>query len=55
MKIKTKYMRYWKWKMAIKLLVLSLIFNISNAQNINEKTKEKILKIITKKNAKRIK
>ena len=26
-----------------------------SAQNINEKTKEKILKIITKKNAKRIK
>ena len=30
-------MRYWKWKIAIKFLVLSLIFNISNAQNINEK------------------
>ncbi len=30
-------MRYWKWKVATKLLVLLLIFNISNAQNINEK------------------
>ena len=30
-------MRYWKWKIVTKLLVLSLIFNISNAQNINEK------------------
>ena len=30
-------MRYWKWKIVIKFLVLSLIFKISNAQNINEK------------------
>ena len=30
-------MRYWKWKIVIKFLILSLIFNISNAQNINEK------------------
>lgn len=30
-------MRYWKWKILTKLLVLSLIFNILNAQNIDEK------------------
>tara|TARA_Y100000768_G_C23979731_1_gene685041 strand:+ start:838 stop:1656 length:819 start_codon:yes stop_codon:yes gene_type:complete len=30
-------MRYWKWETLISLLVLSLIFNILNAQNIDEK------------------
>ena len=30
-------MRYWQWKIVIKLFVLLLIFNTSNAQNINEK------------------
>ena len=30
-------MRYWQWKIVTKLFVLLLIFNTSNAQNINEK------------------
>ena len=30
-------MRYWQWKIVIKLFVLLLIFNTSNAQNIHEK------------------